>query len=448
MDFDAVKKSLERLHIMLDGCERCGFSEIERDAMLEELRSIYSVVKFAAAESCSEGASADCAAAPAVTTPVETVPVVACPTAETDAEQGDEVQAEEQLQEQSAAQQESDAGVVDATLGDAVAAEPGTPSAEKPEDNRRESVVQSLFGEGEIAVSQRRRMIVRSLYDDVLPQQKSYGAVAGEQAERSDDVVPEPETVVPVSEAVAPEPEQEAVAPEFEPEAGEPASDAFSRLAERIEFSVGEAFSAGYSDSPAGESASGHDAESGEYRSAGVTMEDITLAEDADIQPEETAQADMEEDAAATPQEAGASATDGQTSPEMPSPVVAEPSEEHQHVRHAEKADAVLGEVINTEVITVADTITAPGNLASEVVLGNGMLMLEDAIGVNDRFLLIRDLFDGDSDAYSRTVAKLDGFDNLNDCMLHIVENYDWNPHSEGAKLLISLIERKYGTRS
>jgi hypothetical protein len=68
---------------------------------------------------------------------------------------------------------------------------------------------------------------------------------------------------------------------------------------------------------------------------------------------------------------------------------------------------------------------------------------LRSAIGLNDRYLLVRDLFDGDERSCDETIEHLDTFDNLEDCLIHIAENYDWNPACEGAKLLTYLLERK-----
>ncbi|MBQ1980560.1 MAG: hypothetical protein II226_04670, partial [Alistipes sp.] len=80
--------------------------------------------------------------------------------------------------------------------------------------------------------------------------------------------------------------------------------------------------------------------------------------------------------------------------------------------------------------------------LAEEI--NNGKIhSLTDAIGINDKFLMIRDLFDGDSDAYNEAIAALDEFDNFDDCMIHIIDNYEWNPNSEGAKFIMQLLERK-----
>ena len=66
------------------------------------------------------------------------------------------------------------------------------------------------------------------------------------------------------------------------------------------------------------------------------------------------------------------------------------------------------------------------------------------AIGINDKFLMIRDLFDGDARAYEAALDKLDAFGDFDDCMIYIAENYAWNANSDGAKFLMELLERKF----
>lgn len=68
---------------------------------------------------------------------------------------------------------------------------------------------------------------------------------------------------------------------------------------------------------------------------------------------------------------------------------------------------------------------------------------LRKAIGINDKFIMLRDLFAGDEAQYNTTIDALNSFTSLDDCMIYIVENFAWNPDSEGAKLIVSLIERK-----
>lgn len=105
---------------------------------------------------------------------------------------------------------------------------------------------------------------------------------------------------------------------------------------------------------------------------------------------------------------------------------------------------AVLGEVINHDVQTLADTITPPRDMASELRRSEPIGDLRQAIGLNDKFLLIRDLFGGDAAAYERALDRLNRFDDLDDCMIFIAEHYAWNPNSDGAKLLMELLERKF----
>ncbi|MBR6814613.1 MAG: hypothetical protein IKM69_02255 [Alistipes sp.] len=101
-----------------------------------------------------------------------------------------------------------------------------------------------------------------------------------------------------------------------------------------------------------------------------------------------------------------------------------------------------LADAIAPATPTLGDTLSTATPLAEEITNGK-IKTLTDAIGINDKFLMIRDLFDGDSDAYAEAIATLDGFDSFDDCMIHIVENYAWNPDSEGAKFIMQLLERK-----
>ena len=107
-----------------------------------------------------------------------------------------------------------------------------------------------------------------------------------------------------------------------------------------------------------------------------------------------------------------------------------------------EPQNTTLGDTIGARTQTLAYTLGKPAALAEEIThtrIGS----LRQAIGINDKFLMIRDLFDGDGEAYDEAIRTLDGFDTLDDCMIHIVENYAWNPDSEGAKLIMQLLERK-----
>ena len=162
---------------------------------------------------------------------------------------------------------------------------------------------------------------------------------------------------------------------------------------------------------------------------------------------------------AATPEPAAASASAGpvpQSGMSVPqsaaepvtvseAPAAAEPEEAESGAREvAVPVGAVLGEVINHDVQTLADTIAPRRDMASELRRGEPVADLRNAIGINDKFLLIRDLFGGDGEAYEEAIATLNAFDDFDECMIHIAENYAWNPNSDGAKFMMELLERKF----
>lgn len=107
-----------------------------------------------------------------------------------------------------------------------------------------------------------------------------------------------------------------------------------------------------------------------------------------------------------------------------------------------ENGSAVLGETLNSNVKTVSDIIavTAPAVAVGQEPVAD----LRKALCNNDRFLLAHDLFGGDMAACERTIDRLNEFGDLDECMIYIAENFDWNPNSDGAKLLVDLIERKF----
>lgn len=108
-------------------------------------------------------------------------------------------------------------------------------------------------------------------------------------------------------------------------------------------------------------------------------------------------------------------------------------------VTYTEPANQVLGEVIEAPT-TIADTIT-PVESVAEV---GSIDTLRGAISVVDRFMLIRDLFGDNEVLYEQTIDLLDKMDNLDDCIIYIAENFVWRPSSDGAKLIMDLLQRKF----
>ncbi len=68
---------------------------------------------------------------------------------------------------------------------------------------------------------------------------------------------------------------------------------------------------------------------------------------------------------------------------------------------------------------------------------------LTKAISVNDKFLFIMELFDGDTDRYNLTIQQLNKMTDLNDAIIYLQENFTWEADSQVAMTFIDLLRRK-----
>lgn len=385
MDFGDIKTSLARLQSLVEGWESAGVTELERDIALEELRCIYSEIRFGSAAAVNGEADEPAAAVvpPVVTEePVreesaaieeeseepeievelimsddedepedEVLPQE--PTAEPAAEPETASETEEETAPETEVEQTDDEPEIhiDEIVVESVATTYDT--AENRAENYAESHAESrkseqlLFGDDEVVLPRSsRRRVLMSLYDDEMPTVIT---------ERADDRKSEPKT--------NPAPEM----------ASEPVSEVVAAAAEKA-------------------------AETGK--------------------PENNEPENLE-------------AKDNNAfGDEMPEPVAMPAIDD----------EMVLGDVLRADVHTLGESIARAKDISEAAPVAS----LRAAIGINDRFLLIRDLFGGDAAAYEKAIVAIDSFDNLDDCMVHIVENYSWRSTSDGAKLIMNLIQRKF----
>jgi len=69
---------------------------------------------------------------------------------------------------------------------------------------------------------------------------------------------------------------------------------------------------------------------------------------------------------------------------------------------------------------------------------------LSEAIGINDRFLFIREIFKGDQDSYNAAIIKLNSAPSLTDAKALIVDYTRDNADNEAVKQLMDLLKRKF----
>ncbi len=65
-------------------------------------------------------------------------------------------------------------------------------------------------------------------------------------------------------------------------------------------------------------------------------------------------------------------------------------------------------------------------------------------IGINDRFLIIRELFDGDSDGFGKLIRDLDDAGNIHDANERLSSQFKDSPDHEGVGILSILVKRRF----
>ena len=66
------------------------------------------------------------------------------------------------------------------------------------------------------------------------------------------------------------------------------------------------------------------------------------------------------------------------------------------------------------------------------------------AIGINDRFLFIKELFNGDKDLFNKTISTLNACSSLDDALMYLHENYSWSSEDSVVKQLVLLLYRRF----
>lgn len=72
---------------------------------------------------------------------------------------------------------------------------------------------------------------------------------------------------------------------------------------------------------------------------------------------------------------------------------------------------------------------------------------LRSAIGINDKFLLVNELFGGSMEKYNKSIENLNDLKTLNGALIYMNElriDLAWNTSNEAYKKLLDLVHQKY----
>ena len=106
----------------------------------------------------------------------------------------------------------------------------------------------------------------------------------------------------------------------------------------------------------------------------------------------------------------------------------------------------ILAETFNDQKGSIYEQL---GSLKSDdgildIIQNKPITNLSEAIGVNDRFLFMKEIFRGDYAAYDKAIERLDGATTLTDAE-SIINDYTSNiPETEAARRLLDIVKRKF----
>lgn len=118
--------------------------------------------------------------------------------------------------------------------------------------------------------------------------------------------------------------------------------------------------------------------------------------------------------------------------------IIKEPS----HTSHKEQASSVIGDTFG-HLSARFNEKHVTRKSEDEIFKSKQLSSLSEAIGINDRFLFVREIFDGKNDAYSQAIARLDKAETIGDARAVIMSYTGDNKENEAVKQLIELVKRK-----
>jgi|GEM_PF-2411278 len=423
MDLKTVRRNLIQAVELVEGwTTQSEVSAVERDLVLDKIRKAYDAIRFGGVAHEQSLARPKAVAVAPIPQPVEQP--VEKPT-EQPVERPTEQPVEKPTEPESATEQESsDEPEVEFEfiVYEGEEGEEGDESEGESDENEGNE------GEGEkYSDDEAEADLSDGEYSDIEPAEE-------EDSDEEESTEPIAEPIVPsepTEEPIPSEPTEEPISEEpilEEPIASEPTEPIVPSRPQNIEQSL----------------FGGEDSAWRRPRRRSVIMS----LYDTDPQPSKTEQPAMPVEPQPQPQPATEpqaqpaikpqpTATERPVAEERPAPVqyavAPKPLEEID-------AEAVLGEVLMADVHTLGDTLSHAPSVADTAPVKT----LRGAISVADKFMIVRELFDGNEPAFEHAIETLDAIDDFDDCMVHIVENYSWRTSSEGAKLIIDLLQRKF----
>jgi hypothetical protein len=110
-----------------------------------------------------------------------------------------------------------------------------------------------------------------------------------------------------------------------------------------------------------------------------------------------------------------------------------------------EDAPKILSDRFRKQVTSLNENMTQPKSVydLSSRLQTKPISNIQNAVGLNDKFLFINELFNGDADKYNETIETLNNATHFNEAYNFLVENFEWDMDNELVQKILDLIRRK-----
>lgn len=160
---------------------------------------------------------------------------------------------------------------------------------------------------------------------------------------------------------------------------------------------------------------------------------------------EEEVPVDEEQETESVNEEADADAEDkavGEPQTEVPGNEPDAEVELEEETEETDEANHRLGDSFSKE-NSVNELLGSDSNNLEYKISNSPVESIKTAIGINDRYLYIRELFDGNADNFTKTITELDQLNDIQEAVAYLQQNYKWKKNETSLKF-VNLIKRRF----
>ena len=107
---------------------------------------------------------------------------------------------------------------------------------------------------------------------------------------------------------------------------------------------------------------------------------------------------------------------------------------------------SVIGEVLGKNNKSLNEQLSAKSS-PSESSYQGSISNLKNAIGINDRFLFQRELFNSNAEVYNQVINQINGMHDYESAIAFIKGNFNWSFEDETTITFLELVKRRFKTK-